>query len=141
MAPVKRHQCQHRCHRDGSKPGKEYARLGVSFFVNFVYKMIHLTTLKEAFSMYGIITDICIVYKNPNRFNRRHTFTFVRFKTQEGACVAVARGNNRRMNEYTIKIFLARSQETKIGASSAVTKPKRHTNTRSNSYKLTNGRS
>ncbi|KAK9037406.1 hypothetical protein V6N11_022317 [Hibiscus sabdariffa] len=91
-------------------------RKGVSVFVDRVSKKIHRVTLKEAFSVYGNVTDVYIAYNNPGRINKAYTFAFIRFLTLEEAHRAVERGHNRRMDGFAIRVFMGKEQQSKASA-------------------------
>ncbi|KAK8564910.1 hypothetical protein V6N13_020043 [Hibiscus sabdariffa] len=65
----------------------------------------------EAFSGYGKVIDTYIAYNNPGRQEKRYTFVFVRFSNCEEATKAVKLGNNRRIDGFTIKVFLGNNQD------------------------------
>ncbi|KAK8492259.1 hypothetical protein V6N12_073318 [Hibiscus sabdariffa] len=79
-------------------------RFGVPVFVDCVSKRIHRLSLKEAFSAYGEVLDVYIVYNNPSRINKRCTFAFVRYPSYEEALKAVELANNRRMDGFNVKV-------------------------------------
>ncbi|KAL4386551.1 hypothetical protein GQ457_09G024140 [Hibiscus cannabinus] len=79
---------------------------GVSVFINHVSKRIQTATLKEAFEEYGKVLDVYIAYHNPRRAKMRSTFAFVRFSNVWEAMNAVEMANNRKMDGFTIKVFL-----------------------------------
>ncbi|KAK8670727.1 hypothetical protein V6N13_037345 [Hibiscus sabdariffa] len=89
-------------------------RGGAIVFVNFVSKRISQSALREAFELYGRVTDVYIAYKNPTRVKMRSTFVFVRFSNMGEATKAVEFGNNRRMDGFTIKVFLKNKYTEKM---------------------------
>ncbi|KAK9043830.1 hypothetical protein V6N11_072158 [Hibiscus sabdariffa] len=132
-------------------------RKGVSVFVDRVSKKIHRVTLKEAFSMYGIVTDVYIAYNNPRRINKAYTFAFIRFSTLEEARRVVERAHNRRMDGFFIRVFMGKEQQSKASAknirecwrgSKSISKDNREAKVKSNKsmdksrlFMYTNGRS
>ncbi|KAL4387432.1 hypothetical protein GQ457_09G028790 [Hibiscus cannabinus] len=129
--------------RRGNGRHLQPSRLGISVFVDFISKRIHRATLKEAFSGYGKVIDTYIAYNNPGRLNRSYTFAFVRFSNREEALRAVEFGNNRRMDGFTIKVFLANneSKKTRPGIVTANAKAYSPKPNKKELFKLTNGRS
>ncbi|KAL4346370.1 hypothetical protein GQ457_17G015750 [Hibiscus cannabinus] len=131
-------------------------RKGFSVFVDRVSKKIHVSTLKEAFSLYGNVSDVYIAYNNPRRISMAHTFAFVRFPTLEEAQRAVERGHKRRMDGFFIRVFMGKNEQS-MGRVNQAWKSGRMTNLHSGggsqgearkkstdkrrSYMLTNGRS
>ncbi|KAK9024606.1 hypothetical protein V6N11_004764 [Hibiscus sabdariffa] len=87
-------------------------RKGVSVFVDRVSKKIHRSTLKEAFSLYGNVSDVYIAYNKPRRISMAYTFAFVRSPTLEEAQKAVERGHNRRMDGFFIRVFLGKNERS-----------------------------
>ncbi|KAK8533846.1 hypothetical protein V6N13_028464 [Hibiscus sabdariffa] len=71
-------------------------RFGVAVFVDCVSKRIHRLSLKEAFSAYGRVLDVYIVYNNPGRINKRCIFAFVRHPSYEKALKAIELANNQK---------------------------------------------
>ncbi|KAK8690826.1 hypothetical protein V6N13_074352 [Hibiscus sabdariffa] len=67
---------------------------------------IHPLTLKQAFANYRWIMDVYIAFKNPRRRNMRSMFTFIRFAIMEDALKSVKLGNNRRIDDFIVKMFL-----------------------------------
>ncbi|KAL4379654.1 hypothetical protein GQ457_02G016420 [Hibiscus cannabinus] len=129
--------------RRGNGRHLQPSRLGISVFVDFISKMIHRATLKEAFSGYGKVIDTYIAYNNPGRLNRSYTFAFVRFSNREEALREVEFGNNRRMDGFTIKVFLANNElkKTRPGIVTANAKAYSPKPNKKELFKLTNGRS
>ncbi|KAK8526155.1 hypothetical protein V6N13_017213 [Hibiscus sabdariffa] len=125
----------------GVRTTVHHTRIGVPVFVNFVSKRIHSSTLREAFAGYGTVLDIYIAYNNPSRFNKKYTFAFVRFSSREEAAKAVELGNMRKMDGFTIKVFWARSQQMIRRGTIVNANSNRLTNSKSEFYKFTNGRS
>ncbi|KAK8663775.1 hypothetical protein V6N13_083580 [Hibiscus sabdariffa] len=84
--------------------------------VNFVSKRISQSTLREAFEVYGRVTEVYIAYKNPRRIKMRRTFAFIRFSNMGEALRAVEFRNNRKMDGFIIKVFLEKNltEEMKI---------------------------
>ncbi|KAK8697339.1 hypothetical protein V6N13_113491 [Hibiscus sabdariffa] len=118
-------------------------RPGVSVFVDFISKRIHRATLREAFVGYGKVVDTYIAYNNPGRQKRRYTFAFIRFSNREEALKAVELGNNRRMDGFTIKVFLGNNhaKSIKTGDATVTNKPSIPNLNKKEYCKFTNGRS
>ncbi|KAL4340434.1 hypothetical protein GQ457_08G033810 [Hibiscus cannabinus] len=100
-----------------------FRRAGVAVFVNHVSKRIHHSTLKEAFAVYGAVTDVYIAYNSLKRLHRGDTFAFIRYETGEEARRAIELGNGRRMDGFIIRCFMGRrSSEPQIDTRSRMAK-------------------
>ncbi|GMI98329.1 hypothetical protein HRI_003502200 [Hibiscus trionum] len=85
-------------------------RQGVSVFIDNISRRIHRSALGVAFSGYGRVTDVFIAYKNKKRSHKPTTFAFIRFRNLADAKRAIAEGNGRRLDGFTIRIFMAYSK-------------------------------
>ncbi|KAK8532100.1 hypothetical protein V6N12_053549 [Hibiscus sabdariffa] len=132
-----------RANRWGYGKQVQSQRAGVSVFVDFISKRIHRATLREAFAGYGKVVDTYIAYNNPGRQKRRYTFAFIRFSNREEALKAVELSNNRRMDGFTIKVFLGNNQakSIKMGGATVTNKPSIPNLNKKEYCKFTNGRS
>ncbi|KAL4383507.1 hypothetical protein GQ457_15G022900 [Hibiscus cannabinus] len=83
-------------------------RQGVSVFINYVSKRIQPSTLRKTFQEYGNVIDVYIAYYNPRRIRFESTFTFVRLSTVFEAMNAVELANNRKMDGFSIRVYLDR---------------------------------
>ncbi|XP_039011878.1 polyadenylate-binding protein 5-like [Hibiscus syriacus] len=74
-------------------------------FVNNVSKRIHLSSLKEAFMEYGVVSDVFISFRSIRRLYDKSTFAFVRFKSKQKVRVAVRKADGRLMDGFKIKVY------------------------------------
>ncbi|KAE8659943.1 hypothetical protein F3Y22_tig00116959pilonHSYRG00044 [Hibiscus syriacus] len=80
---------------------------GFTVFVNYVNKRTLISSLKEAFQVYGDVLDVFIVYNRMKRKSVGYTFAFVRFRNRFEVNLAVRRVDGRVMDGYKIRVFHA----------------------------------
>ncbi|GMJ01386.1 hypothetical protein HRI_003807800 [Hibiscus trionum] len=91
-----------------ARDGVHYRRSqGVSVFIGNISRRIHRSALGVAFSGYGRVIDVFIAYKNKKRSHKPTTFAFIRFRNMADAKRAIAEGNGRRLDGFTIRVFMA----------------------------------